>query len=261
MSLLLILATSSAAAEPWDILFSDGQQGGVWDPADLETMFQDALGTIPVTAVGQPVGLILDKTANGNHLTASGSSRPVLRNDGAHNYLEFDGVDDTMRTVDVIDLSTYSYATEIYGIKADSSSCMWGAVAASPRTNNGEYFVGGRTLFGGTTFMNLFRGGTTRGGAGSGSTDSLVYGVKFEFANDYIRAYANRSTSGVALSGGVTPGPMASGKFIYLGAFPGFTPTLAGRVYRRVLSISVSDVANPDIYTVSDWVNDNTGAY
>lgn len=36
---------------------------GCWlDPSDMSTMFQDAAGTIPVTAIEQPVGLILDKS-------------------------------------------------------------------------------------------------------------------------------------------------------------------------------------------------------
>jgi hypothetical protein len=36
---------------------------GVWfDASDLSTMYQDAAGTIPVTGVGQPVGLWLDKS-------------------------------------------------------------------------------------------------------------------------------------------------------------------------------------------------------
>lgn len=43
-------------------LFSSGEQGAWYDPSDLSTMFQDAEGTTPVTAVGQPVGLILDKS-------------------------------------------------------------------------------------------------------------------------------------------------------------------------------------------------------
>lgn len=43
-------------------LFENGEQGLWLDPSDLSTMFQDAAGTIPVTAVGQPVGLILDKS-------------------------------------------------------------------------------------------------------------------------------------------------------------------------------------------------------
>lgn len=43
-------------------LFANNEQGFAYDPNDLGTMFQDAAGTIPVTAVGQPVGLMLDKS-------------------------------------------------------------------------------------------------------------------------------------------------------------------------------------------------------
>lgn len=43
-------------------LFANGEQGFYYDPNDLSTMYQDAAGTIPVTGVGQPVGLMLDKS-------------------------------------------------------------------------------------------------------------------------------------------------------------------------------------------------------
>lgn len=42
-------------------LFSESEQGIWLDPYDMSTMFQDAAGTTPVTALGQPVGLALDK--------------------------------------------------------------------------------------------------------------------------------------------------------------------------------------------------------
>lgn len=42
-------------------LFANGEQGFFYDTNDLSTMFQDAAGTVPVTAAGQPVGLMLDK--------------------------------------------------------------------------------------------------------------------------------------------------------------------------------------------------------
>lgn len=42
-------------------LFQNGEQGGWWDPSDFSTLFQDSAGTTPVTAVEQPVGLMLDK--------------------------------------------------------------------------------------------------------------------------------------------------------------------------------------------------------
>ena len=43
-------------------LFSSGEQGVWYDPSDFSTLFQDSAGTTPVTAVEQPVGLMLDKS-------------------------------------------------------------------------------------------------------------------------------------------------------------------------------------------------------
>jgi len=43
-------------------LFINGEQGVWYDPSDFSTMFQDSVGTTPVTAVEQPVGLMLDKS-------------------------------------------------------------------------------------------------------------------------------------------------------------------------------------------------------
>ncbi|MDN5621783.1 MAG: hypothetical protein L0G96_01510 [Acinetobacter sp.] len=82
-------------------LFSNGEQGFFYDPNDLSTMYQDAVGTIPVTEVGQPVGLIRDKSGRNNHAyQTTSASRPILRQNvttGAY-YLEFDGTDDFLQT-------------------------------------------------------------------------------------------------------------------------------------------------------------------
>jgi len=68
-------------------LFAAGEQGAWYDPSDLSTLFQNAAGTTPVTAVEQPVRLMLDKSGRGNHATApSDAARPVLR--GRVNLLE-----------------------------------------------------------------------------------------------------------------------------------------------------------------------------
>lgn len=42
-------------------LFINNEQGAWYDPSDLSTLYQDAAGTTPVTAVEQTVGLMLDK--------------------------------------------------------------------------------------------------------------------------------------------------------------------------------------------------------
>lgn len=60
-------------------LFRSGEQGVWYDPSDLSTLYQDSAGTTPVTAVEQPVGLMLDNSGRGNHAYQSTSaSRPVL---------------------------------------------------------------------------------------------------------------------------------------------------------------------------------------
>ena len=60
-------------------LFAAGEQGIWLDPSDFSTLFQDAAGTTPVTAVGQPVGLALDKSGRGNHASQTTSaSRPTV---------------------------------------------------------------------------------------------------------------------------------------------------------------------------------------
>lgn len=53
--------------------------GLLFDIGDMSTLYQDDAGTVPVTAMGQPVGKIIDKSGNGNHATQSvTASRPVL---------------------------------------------------------------------------------------------------------------------------------------------------------------------------------------
>ena len=85
-------------------LFANNEQGFAFDFNDPLTMYQDAAGTIPVTGVGQPVGLVLDKSGRGNHATQSTSARrPILQQNattGAY-YLAFDGVDDCLVTSDI----------------------------------------------------------------------------------------------------------------------------------------------------------------
>ena len=57
-------------------IFATGEQGFAYDPNDLTTLYQDANGTIPVTAAGQPVGLMLDKSKGlmlGNEILSGGN--------------------------------------------------------------------------------------------------------------------------------------------------------------------------------------------
>lgn len=78
-------------------LFVGGQAGAWYDPSDLATLYQDRAGTSLVTTTGQFVGKMLDKSGNGNHLTApSDAARPIYTLSGVLSYLLFDGSDDQL---------------------------------------------------------------------------------------------------------------------------------------------------------------------
>lgn len=79
-------------------LFAAGEQGAWYDPSDFSTLYQDSAGTTPVTAVGQPVGLLKDKSGRNNHASQSTTTaRPTLQQDsGGRYYLQGDGVDDSL---------------------------------------------------------------------------------------------------------------------------------------------------------------------
>lgn len=84
-----------------DLAFGAGEQGVFFIPqprvGGAQVLFQDSAGTIPVTADGDPVGLMLDLSGNGNHASQSTTaSKPTYHTDGGRGWLHFDGVDDYM---------------------------------------------------------------------------------------------------------------------------------------------------------------------
>ena len=98
-------------------LFAGGIGGAWYDPSDLTTLFQDSAGTTPVTASGQPVGKMLDKSGNGNHATqATAARRPTYTEGGGLAWLAFDGVDDSM-TTDAVDFSSTDKISAFAGVR------------------------------------------------------------------------------------------------------------------------------------------------
>jgi hypothetical protein len=79
-------------------LFGAGEQGAFYIPRPVvngtQALFQDAAGTVPVTADGDPVGSMADQSPNDRSSIQSVSTRrPVYSTDGALNFASFDGID------------------------------------------------------------------------------------------------------------------------------------------------------------------------
>lgn len=124
-------------------LFATGEQGIWLDPSDLATMFQDDAGTTPVTAAGQVVGLIRDKSGNGNHATqATAASKPILRNTGALWWLEFDGVDDFLVTGN-INLTGTNKLSGFFGLRkmTVNPASVFAELSANSGVNNGTFAI------------------------------------------------------------------------------------------------------------------------
>lgn len=109
---------------------------GVWyDPSDFSTLFQDAAGTIPVTAAGQPVGKILDKSGRGNHATQTTAGyKPLLQSENGLNYLAFDGLDDFLVTGN-IDFSSTDKIAVAAGVRKLSDAAIGALVEFSSDIN------------------------------------------------------------------------------------------------------------------------------
>ncbi len=126
-------------------LFANNEQGFAYDPNDLSTMYQDAAGTVPVTAVGQSVGLVKDKSGRGNHAYQTASaSRPLLQRNattGAY-YLEFDGSDDFLVTSS-INFTATDKVSLFTGVKNTGLNSFQNIVelSASAAVNNGTFLL------------------------------------------------------------------------------------------------------------------------
>lgn len=145
--------------------------GLLFDPSDLSTLYQDAAGTTPVTAVEQPVGKIIDKSGNGNHATQSiTASRPTLS--ARYNLLtkteDFAGAAWGKLNTTV---SSAAYQSPIDGRFADKivASTSFGAhkvlSAALTIPKNTPYTFTARLKAAGKSWAALWFDGTNGGGA------------------------------------------------------------------------------------------------
>ena len=142
-------------------LFANNEQGFAYDPNDLSTMYQDAAGTIPVTAAGQPVGLILDKSGRNNHAyQTNAASRPLLQRNsttGAY-YLTFDGSDDFLQTNNINFTATDKVSLFAGVRKLSDATAQMIVELSTTNLNNGMFSLlkGG----GSTEYLQSFLRGT-----------------------------------------------------------------------------------------------------
>lgn len=108
-------------------LFANDEEGFFLDFSDMGSLFQDSEGLVPVTAPGDPVGAVFDKTANKETMRQiSAVSRPIYVEtniNGKRYYgLKFDGADDFMETITGLDLTAVQDTTTAAGLECDAAA-------------------------------------------------------------------------------------------------------------------------------------------
>lgn len=251
-------------------LFTAGEQGVWYDPSDLTTMFQDAAGTTPVSAVNDPVGKILDKSGNGNHATQSTTtSRPLLKQDAnGRFYLSFDGVDDYL---DFTALAI-SNQTICFGFAPTSSitAATSTQTITANKTGDGSFILLGSAT--GTitnervSWLRSLTGGYINGGGETSEDFSATpYTMMFTFDTTPSTSY---SRNGVTKTLTATSGAFGNGAFTAttyptnyarLAATAGLTAYFAGSMYGFVIRGAAS--SRSQILALEAYMNGKTGAY
>lgn len=230
-------------------LFSSGEQGVWYDPSDFSTMFQDAAGTTPVTAVGQPVGRILDKSGRGNHATqTTTTSRPILQQDASGRYyLLFDGVDDFLVTPS-INFTATDKMTVLAGLRKLRDSPIGTVVEASTNseTNNGTFLMtappgGGNTFLYGSRGTQLVFVNTLVGGVWAAPISVVQSGIS-EIASKVIMRLNGALVAPQQL---VSQGTGNYGNYpLYIGRRGGTTNPFKGNLYGLIVRGAQTDDAH-----------------
>ena len=243
-------------------LFSAGEQGIWLDPSDFSTLFQDAAGTTPVTAVGQPVGKILDKSGRGNHATQStGASRPTLQQDsnGLY-YLSFDGTDDGMATPS-IDFTGTDKMTVWTGVRklSDAAIGMIVELSASLSSNAGTFYLAAPQVAGAAAYAFASRGSITVTNITAGATapdTSVIVGVG-DISGDIELIRRNGAQAGVSTA---NQGTGTYGNYpLYIGRRNNASLPFNGRIYQLIVRGAASNAGQ--IAAGEAWCNSKTRAY
>lgn len=217
-------------------LFANNEQGFAYDPNDLTTLYQDAVGTIPVTGAGQPVGLIKDKSGRGNHAFQTNSaSRPILRKNATTgaNYLEFDGTDDFLQTNN-IDFTATDKVSLFAGVRklSDVSAAILLELSADLNANTGSFYLASPLNPTTKSFAFMAKGTLSNGTTALSTNNAAPYSAVITAKGNIAASSISLRSNGVSFNGSVALG---AGNYrnhpLYIGRRGGTSLPFIGHIY------------------------------
>lgn len=245
-------------------LFAASEPGYWYDPSDFPTMFQDSGGTTPVTAVGQPVGLLLDKSGRGNHLSQPISAdRPVLAVDGnGHYYLQGNGTNMHMDGVLTVSGSVASVA---FGVQKSGTGLQVFCEAGDPAFPINSFGIYASQTSADLAFY-LYQSNVAFGGNNASPVTALapvVGTVVFDrtagaVAQQIVATVNNAAPTTTTLSGTPVAGAFTTDFIAILGRRSGGNYSAAG-FYGMIGRYAATSPAQ--LSTMRDYINSKTGGY
>lgn len=252
-----------AAFSPLSLFFG-GANGAWYDPSDFSTMFQDAAGTAPVTAVGQPVGLMLDKSGRSNHaFNPSGNSAnfPVLQQDGTGRYyLAFNGVNQRLQTNNI----DFTYGDKMFvsvGARKLSDATTGVVTELSNSFSNAGIFDIFAPVAAGSATYTFGSGGTsavalTSPAAYASPATNIISGIgNISAPSAILRVNGSQVAQSTSSQGTGNYGNYP----LYIGARGGASLFFNGRLYGLVVAGKAASAG--EIASTEAWLNQKTGAY
>jgi hypothetical protein len=244
------------------LYFANAEKGAWFDANDITTLFQDAAGTIPVTALGQPVGKWLDKSGNGNHATQSiAGQRPTYQQDTEGNYnVTFDGVNDQLVTP-LINFTATDKMTVGIGLHVIGSASAAVALELGSDVNsvNGSFLIGAPSS---VTDHSLYLRGTTTIRAAVNNVvdgDDIIVGL-FDISQvtkelELIPRLNRTQISGSNITW--TGTDAGTGNFgnlpLYIGARSGLGNPYNGKIYQIIVRGAAS--TSDQVRNLENWID------
>lgn len=241
-------------------MYAAGEQGAWYDYSDMSTLYQDSAGTAPVTAVGQPVGRVLDKSGRGNTATQpTAINRPVLQIDGTGKYyLAFNGTNSWMQTA-AIDFTATDKMTVVAGVRklSDAATGVVAELSASVSANTGTFGIFGPWSGAGGNYGASFRGSLRSDAIAGGSTAPLTSVIT---GNGGISTDTSlMRINGVQVATAATDqGTGPYGNYpLYIGARAGASLFFNGNLYGLIVRSALS--SDPQIASAEAFMAGKTG--
>jgi hypothetical protein len=243
-------------------LLTGASQLAYYDPSDLTTLFQDSAGTTPVTADGQSVRRVLDKSGNGNHLTqANIANAPLYKTSGGLHWLQFDGTDDFLVSAANLNPGAVDKAQVFAGVRKASDATTAAVVElSSSLTSNSGVFSVFAPVSAAATFTFVSKG-TTQAVATSAATFAAPTTRVLTGLGDISGDTATLRLDGAQVAQSTVD--QGTGNYIsyplYVGRRAGTTLPFNGNIYSLIVRFSSANLDAAVIDSAEAWTAGKTG--